>query len=290
MSAARTAAVSERFAQSNAKGEPCLRSAPLLDLDPDLGRHLSPEGFAEARRELLVSLAVVKVGVWDVQHLLGADRTHIGLLILDGLVGRELLADDVASLELLGPGDVLRPWDESADVHLLRAAVRWSAFADTRLAIIDRRRANHLARHPEVYTALMERLAARSRRLAVLHAIAQLNRVDQRILTVLWHLAERWGRVTPEGVLLPLTLSHRSLAQLVGARRPTVSTAVGELTRDGRLRRTAGAAWLLTGTPVGDPDGSAERFIAPRRRVLVDATLDEDESGAPMESVRGHAA
>ena len=57
-------------------------------------------------------------------------------------------------------------------------------------------------------------------------AISQLVRVDRRLLALFWHLAERWGRVTGDGVLVPLTLSHRMLSQLVGARRPTVSTAL----------------------------------------------------------------
>ena len=75
----------------------------------------------------------------------------------------------------------------------------------------------------------VERLTQRAQRLAVTQAISQLNRVDRRLLTLFWHLAERWGRMTPDGVLIPLTLSHRMLSQLVGARRPTVSTALAEL-------------------------------------------------------------
>jgi CRP/FNR family transcriptional regulator, cyclic AMP receptor protein len=116
-----------------------------------------------------------------------------------------------------------------------------------------------------VYCALLERWAGRTRRLAVLQTISQLNRVDRRVLTLLWHLAERWGRVTPDGVLVPLALSHRMLGQLVGARRPTISTALGELIRAAELIRGPDGTWILTGAPVGAPDARTSRFVAPRR-------------------------
>jgi CRP/FNR family cyclic AMP-dependent transcriptional regulator len=251
-------------------GDAGRRIAPLLDLDPDLGRYLSPEGVSEVRRTIAVRVASLKRGTWDVDRLPDAGSGHLGLLIVDGLLGRELLAADVASMELLGPGDLLRPWDDATDVGLLQAVVRWSVFSDTRLAILDRELAARLARHPEIYTALMERMSSRARRLAVMQAIAQLNRVDRRVLTLLWHLAERWGRVTPNGVVVPLALSHRSLAQLVGARRPTVSTAIGELTREGELRRGDAGTWILTGAPAGAPDEMTSHFVLPRRAMWRD--------------------
>jgi hypothetical protein len=64
-----------------------------------------------------------------------------------------------------------------------------------------------------------------------------------------WHLAERWGRVTGDGVIVPLALTHRILGQLVGARRPTVSTALSELAERGELVRRPDGSWLLRGDP-----------------------------------------
>ena len=66
---------------------------------------------------------------------------------------------------------------------------------------------------------------------------------------MLRQLAERWGRVTSDGVLIPLDLSHRLLGQLVGARRPTIATAAAELARQGLLRQCDDGAWLLRGEP-----------------------------------------
>ena len=62
---------------------------------------------------------------------------------------------------------------------------------------------------------------------------------------MLRHIAERTGRVTAEGTIIPVRLTHEALGKLVGARRPTVSLAMKELAADGRLRRQPDGTWLL---------------------------------------------
>jgi CRP/FNR family cyclic AMP-dependent transcriptional regulator len=96
---------------------------------------------------------------------------------------------------------------------------------------------------------LFDRLSERSMRLATTQAISQLTRVDRRLKALFWHLAERWGRVGGEGVVIPLALTHRILGQLVGARRPTVSTALSELALRDELVRRVDGSWLLRGDP-----------------------------------------
>ena len=44
---------------------------------------------------------------------------------------------------------------------------------------------------------LFNRGTRRAHHLAVALAISHHQRVDDRLLLTLWHLAERWGRVTP---------------------------------------------------------------------------------------------
>jgi CRP-like cAMP-binding protein len=79
-------------------------------------------------------------------------------------------------------------------------------------------------------------------------AIVHQPRTDVRLHMLFWELADRWGTVHPDGVRLPLRLTHRVLAELVAARRPSVSKALGELAERGIVRWTDGA-WLLRGTP-----------------------------------------
>src|SRR5262249_2728326 len=59
-----------------------------------------------------------------------------------------------------------------------------------------------------------------------------------------WTLAERWGRVEPDGVVVDLPLTHTSLGFLVGARRPTISRGLKNLAEDGLLVHDRGA-WTL---------------------------------------------
>jgi hypothetical protein len=241
---------------------------PLLDLDADLGRLLGPERFAEAHAELGVRVSLIERGQWDADRLAAAHPENIGLLLLAGVIAREVLLADTISTELLGPGDVVRPWHDADVPHLLAWEVRWTALADTRLAVLDRRFSHRLARFPEVNAVLVERLTDRAQRVAVSQAISQLNGVDRRLLALFWHLAERWGRMTSSGVAIPMTLSHRVLAQLVGARRPTVSSALAALAEREQLVRRDDGTWLLSGEPIGVPDPDVARIIEHRRRLL----------------------
>ena len=152
------------------------------------------------------------------------------------------------------PATSLRPWQAASKADLLPVDVLWSVLSPSSFAVLDRRFAGELARWPEVTAALFERLAERSLRLGTTQAISQLTRVDRRLKALLWHLAERWGRVSGDGVIVPLALTHRLLGQLVGARRPTVSTALGELAERGELVRRVDGSWVLRGSP---PDASA---------------------------------
>jgi CRP/FNR family transcriptional regulator, cyclic AMP receptor protein len=224
-------------------------SVRLLESDPDLGALLTPERRAEAEDALVVRVLRLPVGTWDVSPLARNSAGHLGLLLLDGVIARDVVVADNVSAELVGPGDVIRPWQAGGDDALLPVEVEWSVLSPTRLAVLDRSFAIRSARWPEVTAALFDRLGERSLRLATHQAISQLTRVDRRLLALLWHLAERWGRVSGNGVVVPLALTHRILGQLVGARRPTVSTALGELaTREELIRRPDGS-WLLRGDP-----------------------------------------
>jgi CRP-like cAMP-binding protein len=93
-------------------------------------------------------------------------------------------------------------------------------------------------------------------------AIVHHARVDVRLHMLFWHLAARWGRVRGDGVTVPLRLTHTVLADLVAARRPTVTTALSELGRQG-LVRSVDEGWLLAGEPPGDGVALSDRTLSP---------------------------
>jgi CRP/FNR family transcriptional regulator, cyclic AMP receptor protein len=246
-------------------------SRALLELDPDLGQLLGDERRSAAARELRVRAISFPIGEWGESRLAEADPAHIGLLVVEGVIAREVVLDDIVSTELIGPGDIVRPWHIEGSPGLLQVGIRWNALSPARLALLDRRLAAQLARYPEVTTVIMDRLSERAQRLAITQAISKLNRVDRRLLALFWHLAERWGRVAPDGIAVPLTLSHRLIGELVGARRPTVSTALAELARDGQLVRREDGTWLLTGEPLAVSAEPAVEPVRQRRRLMPDA-------------------
>ena len=112
---------------------------PLLELDPELGQLLTAERREIAERELRVRVSSFPVGEWDGGRLTDADPMHLGLLLVDGVLAREVVLGDTVSTELLGPGDILRPWHIEGPPELLNVAIRWNALSSVRLALIDRR-------------------------------------------------------------------------------------------------------------------------------------------------------
>jgi CRP/FNR family transcriptional regulator, cyclic AMP receptor protein len=243
------------------------RTIALLDVDPDLGADLAPERFAIARHEIRAIPLLLRRGAWSPEEIGPLNCSGVGFLVLDGVLAREVVLEDTISTELLGPGDFIRPRSDE-DPSLLRQRVRWQVLAEARMAVLAGSFAKAVRRYPELSEALTNRALARSQRLATTQAISHLNSVERRVCALLWHLAERWGRVTGDGIVVPLTLSHRLLGELVGARRPTVSTALAALERQGKVRRREDATWVLTGDPPGAPAAQVRRVVSHRRRLV----------------------
>jgi hypothetical protein len=239
---------------------------PLLRLDPQLGQRMPSARREAADAALPVQVARLRQGEWDIGN--GRSSEHLGVLVLEGVIAHDVLMGGTASTELLGPGDLLQPWLRESQPLLGRTA-RWYVLAETRVALLDRQFSWQLGGWPEINAALMCRVTERAERLATAQAISKLTRVDRRVLAFLWHLAERWGRMTADGVHVPLTLSHRMLGQIVGARRPTVTAAVRLLIEAGDVVRRTDGSWLLTGDGHHATDDDPSPAVAPRRRILI---------------------
>jgi CRP-like cAMP-binding protein len=221
----------------------------LLEAQPELGEGLSPEDEAEARRHVVALLDSVETGPWDPADAYGRDPAFLGLLVIDGMIARDVELGGRRCSELLGPGDLLRPWDyDEGELASVPSESAWTVLEPTRVAVLDRRFALVACRWPELVARLIARTLRRSRWLAILLTISSMPRVDTRVEALLWHLADRWGRVTLDGVVVPVRLTHDMIGRLVGAHRPSVTTAVSELTREGRLSRLPDG-WLLRGDP-----------------------------------------
>lgn len=218
----------------------------VLDVDPDLGVGLDQASTDEARAALLARLVgierVTEKGEWAPT----APPGHLGLLIIDGLMLREIRLLETASAEVLGQGDLLRPWDIDGDGGVpFSGEIRWTVLSPVTVAALDAAFLRRATRWPEVLANLVGRAVARAKSLALQEAITNLKHVETRLLVQFWLLAERWGRVGAERISLVMPLTHEMLAKLVGATRPSVTTALGGLAERELLLRDAEGVWLL---------------------------------------------
>jgi CRP/FNR family cyclic AMP-dependent transcriptional regulator len=220
----------------------------VLLRDPDLGAGLRGERLRRAERELVAATVVAFEGPWDPEEISADVRGGIGLLMLEGLIVRRVGHAGRFGAELLGPGDIMRPWQHDGEDVTLPFETRFDVVEQSVLALLDLRFAARAAPYPELTGALVGRAVQRSRTLLCNMAIAHYPRIDRRLLMLMWHLADRWGRVTPEGVSMPLRLTHQRVADLVASRRPSVTSAFTQLTQEGHISRR-GDGWLLHGEP-----------------------------------------
>jgi hypothetical protein len=216
---------------------------PLRE-DPELADAIPPERRQLAIEECTAPELLIQPGPWGGRGSLGF-RGGIGVLVLSGLMIRRVGIDGRFGAELIGEGDLLRPDQESVS-PLLPLTTNWLIVLPTRVAALDLAFEQRIGKYPELARCLVARAIQRSKNLSVNMAIVHQARVDMRLHMLLWHLAARWGRVRSDGTVLRLRLTHAVLADLVAARRPTVTTALSELSRRG-LVRTDGETWVLSG-------------------------------------------
>jgi CRP/FNR family cyclic AMP-dependent transcriptional regulator len=221
----------------------------VLDVDPDLAGRIPAARLGAARGASVAQVIAVPVGEWDAVHDADHARGGFGLLMLDGLLVRRVGFDGRFGAELLGAGDILRPWEADGSAGgSLPFETTWRVMVATRLAVLDLGWAARVAPFPQIGGCLTGRALARSRRLATSMAIVQLPRLDERLWMLFWELADRYGRVHADGIHLDVPLTHELLSHLAAARRPSVSGALTRLAEQGRLQR-AGREWVLIGDP-----------------------------------------
>jgi hypothetical protein len=235
--------------------------ASLLDLDPDLADGLDPAELAAARR-ILVPVATAAVGSWRPPIQVAAGAGALGFLVVEGLLTRGAMVADTRCTELLGRGDILRPWSmDATEVSSVPIEADWHVVDQpARLAVLDANVTRQLGRWPTITCEILDRAITRARWLTLQLAVCHTKHVETRLLMILWHFADRWGRVRADGVVIDLQLSHRTLGEIVGARRQTVTTALGRLRETGKLKPVDDGHWLLLGDPPAVFEEGAHRL------------------------------
>lgn len=229
----------------------------LLEVDPELGAALDAATFERALRCTAGLTALAEAPYW-VPRDGGLD--DFGLLILRGVLLERCQVVDRDTVDLVGPGDVIRPWPSFDDWTAL-ALRRWRVLDPVQFAVLDRPFLAEASDSPELLVALAERAARHVRSFRIRLAIAQIPQVSERVELMMWQLAYRFGKVDRTGVLIPLRLTHGTLADLVGARREVVSRRLKGLAERGLVMPDP-RGWRLGGTP---RDESGDSKLLPVR-------------------------
>ena len=248
----------------------------LLAAAPDLGDFLTTEERQEADHLSLPLLTVA--GPVEISDMLEHENAFAALVV-DGMLLRQLRVGEQPALRIFGPGELVAIGTAPTSMLLMQSDCR--AVDPTRLALLGIEFLAGAHRWPRLIAGLQSRMADGQERLATQLAICQLPRVQDRILAMLWLLAESWGRVTSAGTSLSLSLTHEALGALVGARRPTVTLALRELTDRGALVHQE-RSWLLLEPPPA-PAADAADLEAPHilRESASAWTADQPASSGP---------
>jgi CRP-like cAMP-binding protein len=192
---------------------------------------LDAEG-AQVLRETLIEKHVLK-GQTLFEEGEPGDRLYV---ILDGKVklghsspdGRESL------MAVLGPGEM---FGELSLFDPGKRAATATALTDASvLELSNEQLMPWLAGRPEVAAALLQALARRLRRTNEAMADLVFSDVPGRVAKALMDLGEKFGTVTPDGLLVTHDMTQEEIAQLVGASRETVNKALADFTQRGWLR------------------------------------------------------
>jgi CRP-like cAMP-binding protein len=203
-----------------------------------------PEDHDLAHRVGLARALELPAGPWAPPQATAGDDGPFAWLVTEGaLVATTRIADREAA-RLLGPGDLFNPHEPGS--RLLDVEHSWRALRPDHPSPRSTGATSRWRDAGRALTlTLQQRLCDEAARAAVLAAIGHLPRVEQRVLALLWHVADRFGEERPDGMAIDLELTHAELGRLVGARRPTVTLALQTLREEGDLDRSPTGAWLL---------------------------------------------
>jgi CRP/FNR family transcriptional regulator, cyclic AMP receptor protein len=221
---------------------PGVATVALTRLDPELLDAVGGVQGGRAERALLARGYRFTPGPIDLTAG-GWPASTFALLLLRGSVIHQTRAGTGRMIAFLSSGDLLMPFSPHRPQVSGRVSV--SATEEVLLAALDQRFLQAAAIWPALMIIIQQRLAEQQHRLAVHGAICQLPRVEQRVIALMWHLADRFGKVTADGIHITRALNHQSLAELVGARRPTITLALKTLREHDHLHRRPNGTWLL---------------------------------------------
>jgi hypothetical protein len=111
----------------------------LLDVDPDFAAGVDAPTAARAAAATVVPLQYVPPGPWEPSSLCEPESLFgpFAVVVVDGLLTRDVQLADRIATQLIGAGDVLAIGEPEETIP--RTEHTWTAATDVRLAVLDRR-------------------------------------------------------------------------------------------------------------------------------------------------------
>lgn len=217
----------------------------LVDVDPDFAR-LIPGSEKESAGGVKLPAIDLPQGEFDPVEVIGRVGGYYGVLV-EGMLHCTARVGDHVSLRVLGPSAVVPTFERTPQPFF--ATSQWTMASPGRIAVLGDDFLRAARTWPPLYLDLLYRMEEQTDQLITQLTLCQLPRVEDRLLAMLWLLAESWGKVTAAGTLLPLHFTHQALGAMVGARRSTVTLALGKLSERGSAVDRDGG-WLLLEPPL----------------------------------------
>ncbi|MDD2818622.1 MAG: Crp/Fnr family transcriptional regulator [Candidatus Nanopelagicales bacterium] len=202
-----------------------------LVMNAPLFAALDVEGAA-ALRASLVERNVVKGEVLfaegepgDRMYVIVEGKVKLGQTSVDG---RESLLAVLGPAEMFGELSLFDPGTRTSTATALTDAIV--------LGLGNDQLRPWLAGRPEVAAALLQALARRLRRTNEAMADLVFSDVPGRVAKALMELGEKFGTITPDGLMVTHDMTQEELAQLVGASRETVNKALADFAQRGWIR------------------------------------------------------
>ncbi|HEY2931148.1 MAG TPA: Crp/Fnr family transcriptional regulator [Acidobacteriota bacterium] len=105
-----------------------------------------------------------------------------------------------------------------------------TAMSPTNIAFVGKKDFTHsLLIHPKVNYAMLTMLCTRCRDAWTQIEVLTFNNADARIRTALFHLCQKKGERTADGVRISLHLTHKEIADMTGISRETATRVLNNL-------------------------------------------------------------
>ena len=123
-----------------------VKAVRLLDADRDLARRVG-SNLSDARAAAIAGAVALPRGRWNPAVAAKRIRGGFGLLVLRGLLMRDLEGSEALGSELLAEGDLLGP-DDGAEERLLGLQPHWEILEPASLLVLDHAFAQRIAAFP----------------------------------------------------------------------------------------------------------------------------------------------